>query len=181
MEARSAVIVPVPAAEPLVGALRAELDTHAAVGVPAHVTVMAPFLPVAALDPGTVAELAATIATVPAFDVGFTEVRWFDDRLVWLAPESAAPFAALTDAVGARFGLAPYAGEHGSDPVPHLTVAYDAPAPRLRAVADELAGGLPVATRVEQALLMVERDGWWCPHSALPLSTRSGSGATIGT
>lgn len=69
------MIVPVPAAEPLVGALRAELDAHAAVGVPAHVTVMAPFLPAAVLDPAAVAELAATVAAVPAFDVAFTEVR----------------------------------------------------------------------------------------------------------
>lgn len=174
------MIVPVPAAEPLVGALRAELDAHAAVGVPAHVTVMAPFLPAAVLDPAAVAELAATVAAVPAFDVAFTEVRWFDDRLVWLAPEPAAPFTALTSAVGTRFGLAPYGGEHGPDPVPHLTVAHDAPAARLRAVADELALGLPVVTRVERALLVVERAGWWSPHTPLPLAPRSGSGATIG-
>lgn len=60
MEPRSAVIVPVPAAEPLVGPLRAELDSHAGIGVPAHVTVMAPFLP--GPDETTIAALAATTA-----------------------------------------------------------------------------------------------------------------------
>ncbi|MGI5127300.1 2'-5' RNA ligase family protein [Pseudonocardia sp. CA-107938] len=177
MDLLSAVIVPVPAAEPLVGALRAELDRHAALGVPAHVTVMAPFLPAAALDAATVADLAAVVATVPAFDVAFTQVRWFDDRLVYLAPEPAAPFVALTEAVGERFGLQPYGGEH--EPVPHLTVAYDAPAERLQAVAAELAGGLPVVAEIDQAVLYVEADGRWAPHLPLPLGTRSGSGARI--
>ncbi len=86
---------------------------------------------------------------------------------------------ALTEAVGARFGLTPYGGEYGPEPVPHLTVAHDAPAARLRAVADELARGLPVTTRIENAVLLVEDGGWWSPHSLLPLGTRSGSGATI--
>ena len=170
------MIVPVPAAEPLVGALRAELDGHA---VPAHVTVMAPFLPTAALDAATVAELAATVATVPAFDVEFRAVCWFDERLVWLAPEPAGPFVELTRAVGDRFGLLPYGGEHGAEPVPHLTVAYDAPVERLRAAAAELARGLPVSTRIEQAVLFVETDGGWSPHTPLPLGTRSGTGVRI--
>jgi 2'-5' RNA ligase len=177
VEARSAVIVPVPAAEPLVGALRAELDGHAALGVPAHVTVMAPFLQSAALDVATVAELAATVAAVPAFDVEFGAVRWFDERLVWLAPEPAGPFVELTRAVGDRFGLLPYGGEY--EPVPHLTVGYDAPLERLHAVAAELTRGLPVRTRIEQAVLFTETAGRWSPHSSLPLGTRSGTGARI--
>ena len=48
----SAVIVPVPEVEPPVRDLRRELDPSAAGGVPAHVTVMYPFL-----APRTVAEL----------------------------------------------------------------------------------------------------------------------------
>jgi 2'-5' RNA ligase len=179
VEQRSAVIVPVPAAEPLAGALRTELDRHAALGVPAHVTVMAPFLPAAALDAEIVAELAAAVATVPAFDVEFGAVRWFDERLVWLAPEPAGPFVELTRAVGDRFGLLPYGGEY--EPVPHLTVGYDAPLERLRAVAAELTGGLPVSGRIEQAVLFVEAEGRWSPHTPLPLGTRSGTGARIRT
>ena len=40
----SAVIVPVPEAEPAVGGLRAALDRAAVWGVPAHVTLLYPFV-----------------------------------------------------------------------------------------------------------------------------------------
>jgi hypothetical protein len=40
----SAVVVPVPEAEPRVGALRTALDPSAALGVPAHVTILYPFV-----------------------------------------------------------------------------------------------------------------------------------------
>ena len=38
----SAVVIPVPEAEPLVGELRLEHDPAAAAGVPAHVTLLSP-------------------------------------------------------------------------------------------------------------------------------------------
>ena len=41
----SALIVPVPEVEPLVGLHRAALDPAAKLGVPAHVTIVYPFLP----------------------------------------------------------------------------------------------------------------------------------------
>jgi hypothetical protein len=41
----TALIVEVPAAEPAVGHYRAELDANAGLGIPAHITILAPFLP----------------------------------------------------------------------------------------------------------------------------------------
>ena len=41
----SAILVPVPEAGPVVGRLRARLDRSASRGVPAHVTVLYPFVP----------------------------------------------------------------------------------------------------------------------------------------
>jgi hypothetical protein len=43
----SAVLVPVPEAERVVSRYRARLDGAAALGVPAHVTVLYPFVPAA--------------------------------------------------------------------------------------------------------------------------------------
>lgn len=40
---QTVVIVPIPAVQPLVGGWRARLDSSAAVGVPAHVTIIYPF------------------------------------------------------------------------------------------------------------------------------------------
>ena len=42
---RSAIVVPVPDAEPAVGTWRARYDSSAAFGMPAHITVLYPFLP----------------------------------------------------------------------------------------------------------------------------------------
>src|SRR4051812_32565116 len=53
----SAILLAVPEAEPLVHEWRAKGDPSAAHGVPAHVTLLYPFLPVEAIDVGVTAEL----------------------------------------------------------------------------------------------------------------------------
>jgi 2'-5' RNA ligase len=180
MPERSAVIVPVPAAEPVVGGLRAELDRSAAEGVPAHVTVLFPFVVPSAIDDGVIEGLRAAVATVPTFTVSFGHVAWFGEDVVWLAPEPAGPFIALTAAVQERFGLLPYGGAFGDDVVPHLTVGHDAPRDRLRAAAAEVAIGLPVRAEITSAHLIVgsRAPGSWRTVAELPLGpTRSQSGA----
>ena len=53
----TALLVPVPAAEPSVGKHRARLDEAARDGVPAHITVLYPFLPPAGIDETLLASL----------------------------------------------------------------------------------------------------------------------------
>ena len=48
--AETAVVVPIPEAEGVVGPYRARLDHAAELGVPAHVTVIAPFAPPDLID-----------------------------------------------------------------------------------------------------------------------------------
>jgi len=67
----SAVLVPVPEAERVVSHHRARLDAAAAAGVPAHVTVLYPFVPPSAITAGTVAALAQAVASVAAFTCRF--------------------------------------------------------------------------------------------------------------
>lgn len=170
----SAVVVAVPESEPLVGALRRELDASAGWGVPAHVTVLFPFLPPAEIDDGVLAGLAGAVATVPGFTTAFERVDWFGEDVLWLAPSPSAPFAALTAAVQARFGLAPYGGVYGDDPTPHLTVGHDAPVVRLRAAAAELEPRLPVRARVRSVRLIVGSRGGavpWRTAAELPLGS----------
>lgn len=163
----SAVIVPVPAVEPLVAHHRARLDQAATWGVPAHVTVVFPFAPPAELDDAAVARLATAVARVPAFDVAFERCDRFGEDVLWLAPDDAADaaFRALTDAVVAAFPAhPPYEGAF-DDVVPHLTVgeARLGSVAALRAAEAEIAPRLPVRTRVEHALLItgrLEPDGW---------------------
>ena len=107
---RSALIVAVAEAEPVVAAHRDRLDLAASWGVPAHITICYPFLPPADLDEQVLAGLRRVAAAVPAFFCKLTEVSWFGERVVWLAPDPAEPFRALTAAGVARFPAArPYA------------------------------------------------------------------------
>src|SRR4051794_5821857 len=117
----SRAIVPVPEAEPVVGALRASLDRSAGLGVPAHVTVIYPFLAPDRLGPDEPRRLRDAVRSVARFDVSFPEVRWFADTVVWLAPHPAEGFRALIDAVWSAFPECPQYGGAFGPPVPHLT------------------------------------------------------------
>ncbi|MFC4942655.1 2'-5' RNA ligase family protein [Pseudonocardia sp. GCM10023141] len=159
----SAVVVAIPEADPLVGPLRAELDPAAGWGVPAHVSVLVPFVPPADLDAEVLAALGAVVAGVPAFTATFAEIAWVGETVVWLAPRPEEPFIALTRAVQDRFGLAAYEGRYGDEPVPHLTIGMDEPLPRLEAAAAQVAAGLPLRAEIHSVRVITGRraaDSW---------------------
>jgi len=170
----SAVIVPVPEAERVVGRFRSECDSAARLGVPAHVTVISPFVPPDRVDTNLISALAAVIESVAVFDVTFTRTRWFGDRVLWLAPEPVAAFVGLIRAVWERFpDCPPYGGAH-EDVVPHLTIGHDQEAGTLHAAARAIEPLLPVTTQVTEALLMqgsAEPGSW---HTIAQLPLRSG-------
>ena len=152
--AETALIVAVPEAEAAVGAHRAALDSAAFWGVPAHITVLYPFLPPGRIDDQVRAALGALFAVRPAFEVVFSRVDWFGADVLWLAPTPDEPVRELTNAVWARFPDAPpYRGEF-DDVIPHLTVGHHAPLPTLRATADDLAAHLPITAAIRSVRLI---------------------------
>ena len=151
---QSALIVPVGAAESVVGGFRADLDPAAALGVPAHVTVIAPFAPPRLIDGNLLAALAEAVRTVSAFDAVFAQVAWFADTVVWLAPEPSAPFRELTERVWARFpDYPPYGGIY-NDIVPHLTIGENSSLNDMRAAAQVIERSLPITARVDRVALI---------------------------
>ena len=166
----SALLAAVPELEPVVGVHRQRLDPSAAGDVPAHVTVLWPFVAADALDEATVATLREIAASVPAFECAFTRLSWFEDGLLTLLPDPADPFRALTDAVVAAFpDHPPYAGQY--EPVPHLSVAYaDTPLADRETAAALIAPDLPVRCRIERLRLMVDdAAGRWSTVHVLEL------------
>jgi 2'-5' RNA ligase len=142
---QTALIIPVPAAEPVVGAHRARLDPAAAWGIPAHVTVLAPFLPLSEIR---TAPLAALFRRFAPFTARFEQVRWFEPRVLWAAPAPAGTFRALTTAVWEQYPAAPpFRGEF-DDIVPHLTIGHDAPRADLDAAGRDVAARLPVTAQI---------------------------------
>jgi len=169
-EPASAIVVRVPVPRALERSRR-QWDWAAGVGVPAHVTILFPFLPVGRLGPAVRTELAAIAASLGPFDVRFRRVGRFPG-VVYLAPEPSAPFTRLTAAVVARYpGFPPYGGAF-DEVIPHLTIAESADGPL-----DEIAAGaraaLPFEHRVAALEVIIEGgDGRWHSRWRVSLGVR---------
>lgn len=167
--AESALLVPVPAAEDLVREHRLAHDPVAPLGIPAHITVLYPFVPPAALDASVERAVADVLAGFAPFDYTLLDVRRFDDGVLYLAPEPHEPFAALTDALAARWPEHPPYGGGFDTVIPHLTVAMADGAP-VAAMEQHLRRGLPLRTRAEEVWLMEGRvDDGWVKRAVFPL------------
>ncbi len=183
--ATTALVIEVPEAEPVVGRHRARLDPFAAGGVPAHVTVLFPFVEIPRLvkDPLLADDVAQRVARVvsgqPAFPYCFSRTRWFGDRVLWLAPDDPSPFVALTRALALAFpGFEPYEGMF-DDIVPHLTIGQrEDPAP-LREAEEDTCGRLPVRGHAtDVSLLLLDSSGGWERLWTAPLGARAGRPCT---
>ncbi len=148
----SALIIAVPEAEPLVKALRERFDWSAAQGVPAHITILYPFIPPDKITPEVLAELREFFAQFAAFEFTLPETRRFP-AVLYLAPSPAEPFKALTQAVVERYpDYPPYGGEY-AEVTPHLTIADRLEAAQLddfeREFMQQHGAQLPVKTQGE--------------------------------
>jgi hypothetical protein len=99
----TALLAEVPAADPHVARYRSELDSNAALGIPAHITVLAPFVPAGRLDESALTTLERLFAGVSSFDVHLDRTSWFGTSVLWLAPRDPRPFRNLTDLVFEAF------------------------------------------------------------------------------
>jgi hypothetical protein len=167
----TAILLCVPEAEPLVHEWRLKGDPSAAHGVPAHVTLLYPFLPLASIDDGVLAELSWFFRGVDAFPVAFTAVRfWASTGVVWVEPSSDA-LVQLTRALARRWPeCPPYAGEIPADElIPHLTIVQTEERSLRQAAANAVSPGLPFRTVAHEASLWVQDEaGEWSEHTRFP-------------
>ena len=157
---QSAVLIPVPQADSVVGRWRLEHDPVAAAGVPAHVTLVVPWLPPSEITPQDLAELDGLLEEVKAFDFVLDHVDWFGRRVLWVAPKPAAPFLSLTGRLAEQFGTPPWEDEF-DEVVPHLTVAHASDGVELVPVAADVSGRLPVVCRANEVWVMVGDGMHW--------------------
>jgi 2'-5' RNA ligase len=170
-ELESALILEVPAAEPVVGRYRAELDANESLGIPAHITILAPFLPVGRLGAAERDRLLRVFAAVGPFDFRLDRIDWFGTAVLWLAPNDPAPFADLTERVFAAFPSHPPFGGQFDEVVPHLTIGLGRPVEELRRAEREIASKLPVTARASAVTLKAELSpgGRWETIATFPL------------
>jgi 2'-5' RNA ligase len=161
-----------PDLDPAVGPLRRAWDPVARLGVRAHVTVLFPFATPETVDHALLARVASVVDRHRPSPVTFASVAEFPDHVLYLQPEPAEPFRALTRALAAAFPeYPPYQGQF-PDVIPHLTVAHDAVAPHEQ-IRAELAPRLPVTTVAERVELWVEGDdGRWRSRERFPMRGR---------
>jgi len=172
----SALVVFFPQVESLVESFRQRFDPFAALGVPAHVTVLYPFKPPAEVTLQDQQKLVDLFMDFPAFTITFAETRCFPDVL-YLAPYPDEPFRRLTKAVARKFPKTPpYGGEY-SDVIPHLTVAQTTDSGHLEKIASEFQQAakevLPIQADVREVSLMDNANGAWQVRYRFKLNTGS--------
>jgi HAD superfamily hydrolase (TIGR01509 family) len=152
----TAIVVPVPEADPLTGSLRRRYTSSGSEGVPAHVTLLAPFAPAARLE-RILPSLDALVSSWAPAPFALRRVRRWPS-IVWLDPEPSTPFVAMTKAVVARFpGHPPYGGEH-DEVIPHVTVATCEDERVLEKVAAAAEPALPIACAGDMVQLLERGD-----------------------
>lgn len=160
MARESAVVVCVPEAEPLVAEWRLRYDPSAARGVPAHITLLYPFVPPDELSADVDQKLDAEFASVAPFDITFHRASRFGDEILFLDPEPDEPFVEMIRRLSNRFGLVPYGGTIPVDRVkPHLTVV-DGHKEVLDDVERRLIAQLPISCRLVEAWILVSDEEW---------------------
>jgi 2'-5' RNA ligase len=161
--AETALICRVPEAERYIARYRERYDPSARRNVPAHVTILYPFLPPADVDAEVLAKLEKIAGAIRCFEFRLAETRRFPVAL-YIAPMPDTSFAALTDAVWRAFpDYPPFEGKFPTV-VPHVTVAH-ADEPTLCEIEIELrialASAGSVRARCSEMVLIENSTGRW--------------------
>jgi 2'-5' RNA ligase len=156
----SSLLVPVPEADSVIGRWRYAHDPLAAAGVPAHVTLIVPWLDPSGITPRVLADLDAVLRDVKAFEFDLTHVDWFGRRVLWAAPEPTEPFIDLIRRLSERYGTPPWGGQF-EQVIPHLTIAHSGPGRNLVSVAADVAVRLPLRCRAGEVWVMVGGGETW--------------------
>ena len=156
----SAVVLCIPEAEELVDRWRHRYDTAAQHGVPAHITLLYPFVPPDSLTADVDRSLQKLLGRVAPFEIVFSRAGRFGEQVLFLDPEPAEPLVEMIRALSGHFGIAPYQGTIPLDEVrPHLTVVDGHPG-----VMDEveaaLRPALPISCHVSEAWIITSDDTW---------------------
>jgi 2'-5' RNA ligase len=172
--AESAFAVNVPEAEPLVAALRERFDPSAKLGVPAHITILYPFLPPEQVGEEVLVKVRRALARGSEFSFRLSSVRQFPTA-TYLAPEPSKPFVQLTENLVSEFPTyLPYGGQYDGI-VPHLTVAQGEHPRDL--VETELRKTLPprgIEASCKEVVLIENSSGIWKPMHFFGLPTPGG-------
>jgi 2'-5' RNA ligase len=171
--AESVILIPVPETTDLLLPYRLRFDPSAGAGVVEHITLLYPFLPPPQIDDAVLGRLQAFFSGVSPFSFVLRSIGWFEQGVLYLAPDPPDPFIALTNRLSSMFNVLPFEGRFPTV-VPHLTIAEHGATDALEHVAASVAGHLPITGRTAEAWLMLgHNDTGWTLHHRFHLSGSS--------
>ena len=122
MIAETALVIEVPESENAVGELRVHYDPVCNLGMPAHITILYPFVPAPLLNADDFDVINQALSDIHRFRYVLHKVKQFP-KTIYIEPEPIDRFIDMTEALVRRFpDYPPYGGAHTSIK-PHLSVS----------------------------------------------------------
>ncbi len=166
---QTAVVVTVPVADSVIAVCRERLGLPGAPAMPAHITIVYPFLDVSQLTTGVLGELHAFFSARDRLHIRCERTDRFSNVL-YLAPEPADGLREMTHALVKRWPQAPPYGGAYADVIPHLTV-LEGHNTLLDAVDAELGRHLPLRATLAYGYLYAFDGHVWRTRAELPFQT----------
>lgn len=156
---QTGLVVPVPAADALLGLVESRHPGTVREGVPAHVSLLYPFVDAAELDERVTRALSELVADHEPMAVEFAECyRW--GGFVALRPDPIEGLIELTRKARDRWpDLVPYEGLYG-DVEPHVTVALRASDETVLMIEREVSEQLPISVELHEVWLVAFEGRW---------------------
>ncbi|MGH3672520.1 MAG: 2'-5' RNA ligase family protein [Pseudonocardiaceae bacterium] len=156
---QTGLVVPVPAADALLASVEARYPGTVRVGLPAHVSLLYPFLAAAELDERVITALGELFRKQAPMPVTFTTC-YRRGGFVALRPDPLDGPAGLIDETRRRWPhLVPYGGRYGAAE-PHLTVAMSSSTEVAAVIEQEVPAALPIPAQLREVLLVVFEERW---------------------
>jgi 2'-5' RNA ligase superfamily protein len=151
--ARTTIVALVAEAEELVASWRIRLDPWAPLGVPAHITLLAPFLPVEAIDDAVVDRVRSIWTRRKALQLVLVRVAQIPGAIA-LLPGETTPLEDVTADLLAEWPELGSQVRSGSDRPYHLTIACRDDRALLAELLEELAPKLPLRADLRSLVLL---------------------------
>ncbi|WP_245235230.1 2'-5' RNA ligase family protein [Streptomyces violaceorubidus] len=162
----TAVVALLPDAEPLLRSAAGTDGQAVRPGLPAHATLLYPWLPAGEVDESELHRLRLALPVGPV-RLGLASVERTGGFVGVPVPE----LSPLADAVRTAFpAQVPYGGRFGPRPPVHLTVALDADPRAAADIARRTAAALPITTEINTLHVVGLAPTGWQGLAELPLS-----------
>lgn len=164
----SAVVAPVPDLDPVVGPWRMRLDPSTQKGMPAHLSVLVPWIADSDINDQALKKLA-NVAGRASVEVTFREFGEFPG-LLYLRPEPATGLVEMTRRIENTWPSHLHYRGVFDHVLPHLTVAVGASADERKEIMADTGPSLPLTTRLTAIWIVVFDGARWERRATLPLN-----------